>query len=341
MIIVMEEKAKKGTVEDVVKRVKREGFDVQLNKGTERVVIAVLGSDTHKLDTQPFLRLPGVVDVYRIQKPYKLASRGFKRENSVIDVGGGVKVGGKEIIIMAGPCSVENREQVMACAEVVKDHGGKILRGGAFKPRTSPYSFQGLEKEGLGFLREAADKTGLLVITEATSPSNVDMVAEYADIIQIGARNMQNYELLKACAKTGKPVLLKRGLAAGIEDEWLPAADYILNGNNSLSVILCERGIKTFEKTTRYTLDISAIPVVKKNSHLPIIVDPSHAPGYFEYVPSLAKAAIAAGADGLIIEMHPDPPKALSDGAQSLTFSDFERLMKELCLVVKAVGRKI
>ena len=340
MIIEMEKGASLHQVQAVTGKVQDSGFDFQINKGRERTVVAVLGIDVKKrIDPQSFKALDGVEDVFLISKPYKLASRDFKKEDTVIQVGA-VQIGGDNIIIMAGPCSVESEGQIIACAEAVKKAGGKILRGGAFKPRTSPYSFRGLKENGLKLLRSAADKFGLLVVTEVMSVADMKLVADYADILQIGARNMQNYDLLEAVNGCKKPVLLKRGPSADTE-EWLCAADYILNGNNGSSVILCERGMKTFEKATRYTLDISAVPVAKRFSHLPVIVDPSHAAGNFHYVSALAKAAIAAGADGIIVEIHPNPKEALSDGAQSLTFSDFTRLVKESKAIASAVGRSI
>ena len=298
-----------------------------------------MGVNTGKVKTEIFEAIPGVEKVSRLEKPYKLASRDFKSDNTTIRVGE-VEVGSKDFVLMAGPCSVEGEHQILSCAEVVRVAGGRVLRGGAFKPRTSPYSFRGLKEKGLQLLRKAADQFSLLVVTEVMSVGSIKLVAEYADILQIGARNMQNYDLLEAVNSCKKPVLLKRGPSAEIE-EWLCAADYILNGSEFPNVILCERGIKTFERATRYTLDIAAVPVAKRLSHLPVIVDPSHAAGDFHYVPALAKAAVAAGADGIIVEIHPDPTRAFSDGAQSLTFSDFARLAKELKLIASAVGRSM
>lgn len=269
---------------------------------------------------------------------YKLSSREFKKKDTKVSIGD-VKIGGKEIVIMAGPCAIENKKQLMDCAEVVKKSGGKILRGGAFKPRTSPFSFQGLGEKGLKLLRQAKEKTGLITISEVLDVRDVPLVSKYADILQIGARNMQNYPLLKAVGKSQKPVLLKKGLSATIE-EWLAAADYILKENN-FQVVLCERGIRSFETSTRFILDLSSVPVIKKLSHLPIIVDPSHPAGSREFVPALAKAGLAAGADGLLIEIHPQPEKALSDGPQALTFANFRELMIDLKLVGRAIGRSI
>ncbi len=339
MIIEMQKGAEENAIKGVVERVKEQGFDVQLNKGQEKVVIAVLGSNTGSIDTQIFEVLPGVEKVFRIMNPFKLASRDFKSENTVVKIGD-VEFGGNKVVVMAGPCSVESEEQILACARLVQKLGGKILRGGAFKPRTSPFAFQGLKENGLKLLAKARKETGLLIITEVVAPEDLDLTAEYADILQIGTRNMQNYRLLETAGRSGRPIVLKRGFASTLE-EWLMAADYLLANDNYHQVILCERGIRTFGNSTRFTLDVGAIPVVKRFSHLPVIIDPSHAAGYWGYVPSLAKAAIGAGADGLLIEIHPDPKKALSDGAQSLTFSDFSRLMEELKGIAAAIGRGI
>jgi 3-deoxy-7-phosphoheptulonate synthase len=271
-------------------------------------------------------------------KFYKLTSFETKKRKTIIKIGN-LKVGGKEVVIMAGPCAIESKKQLLACGRLVKKLGGKVLRGGAFKPRTSPYSFQGLEEKGLKILALVKKEIGILTITEVMKMEDVNLVAKYVDILQIGARNMQNYPLLKVVGQSQKPVVLKRGLASTIE-EWLSAAEYILKEGN-FRVILCERGIRTFETSTRFTLDISSVPVIKKLSHLPIIVDPSHASGSREFVPSLAKAAIAAGADGLLIEFHPNPEKALSDGPQSLTFSQFRKLIRDLKLITKVIGREV
>lgn len=329
MVIEMTSGATDAQINAVIARIQELGFSFQLNQGEVKTVIAVLGENTGAVETGTFEVLDGVEQVVRIQKPFKLASLGFKPERTIVEIGD-VKIGGKELVIMAGPCSVESQEQVMACAEVVKKAGGQFLRGGAYKPRTSPFAFQGLEEEGLKILANAREKTGLLVVTEVVSPEHADLVSSYADILQIGARNMQNYPLLKAVAKTHSPVLLKRGLASTVE-EWLCAADYILSENgDSPNVILCHRGITTFDKSTRYSYDDGVIPVLRHLTHLPIISDPSHPAGNFHYVPAYAKSAVAMGTDGLIIEIHPDPKTAKSDGAQSLTFSDFERLMADL-----------
>ncbi len=327
MIIEMKQGAEQEQIEVVCKAIQDNGFEAQQNPGQERVVIAVLGSNTGQMDTQIFERLSGVEKVLRIEKPFKLASRSFHHEDTLVKAKDAV-IGGGRPVMMAGPCAVEDRDQIISCAEIVKELGGEVLRGGAFKPRSSPFSFQGLGEEGLELLAEAREQTGLAVVTEVVSPEDVELVSGYADILQVGSRNMQNFKLLERAGSQERPVLLKRGLASTIE-EWLTAADYLLRAGKS-EVILCERGIRTFGNYTRFTLDIGAIPVVKGVSHLPVVIDPSHAAGYFEYVPSLAKAGIAAGADGLLVEIHPDPARALSDGAQSLTFSDFSRLVKEI-----------
>jgi 3-deoxy-7-phosphoheptulonate synthase len=282
--------------------------------------------------------LPGVAEVLRITEPYKLASRTFKREGSVFDIGG-LKLGGNDVVVMAGPCSIESEEQIFTIAKVVAESGARILRGGAFKPRTSPYSFQGMGEEGLRIMRAAADKHKLKIVTEVMDKSQIALVEKYADILQIGARNMQNFTFLRELGFASKPVLLKRGLAATI-DEWLMSAEYILSGGNH-QVILCERGIRTFETATRNTLDISAIPVVKKKSHLPIIADPSHGIGIRDKVIPMARACVAAGADGIMVEVHHDPDHAKSDGAQSLFPDQFSQMMKEVRLIAEAIGRTI
>ncbi len=336
MIVQMRTGAANTQLDAVVDRARSLGFDVQLNIGTDKFVVAILGSNTGRVPTDIFAVMPGVETVTRIMKPYKLASREFRSEPTVVHVGD-VAIGGRAPVIMAGPCSVESQEQLVATAEAVKAAGATVLRGGAYKPRTSPFSFQGLGAGGLDILREAKERTGLPIVTEVMDPRQVEEVAEVADILQVGARNMQNFALLRELGKARRPVILKRGLSATIE-EWLVTADYLLAEGND-QVILCERGIRTFETDTRFTLDISAIGVVKRNSHLPVLVDPSHAAGHYHLVPSLSKAALAAGADGLIIEVHPNPVEALSDGLQSLTFSDFSRLMGELADVAAAVKR--
>ncbi|MBI2859436.1 MAG: 3-deoxy-7-phosphoheptulonate synthase [Chloroflexi bacterium] len=338
MIVEMNIGATKKQVAQVVDRARSMGFDVQLNVGTEKTVVAILGSNTGKAPTDVFEVLPGVQTVTRIMKPYKLAAREFHPQDTVVNIGG-IPIGGKRVIVMAGPCAVESEEQLRETAKLVKKAGAGVLRGGAFKPRTSPFSFQGLEEEALKFLAETKSEVGLPVVTEVLDIEHIEVTARHADIIQVGARNMQNFALLKELAKVKHPVLLKRGLAATVT-EWLTAADYLLSEGN-LQVILCERGIRTFEDSIRFSLDISSIAVVKRFSHLPVMVDPSHASGNFNYVPSIAKAAVAAGADGLLIEVHPNPQKAMVDGMQSLTFSDFTRLMSELRPIAEAVGRTI
>lgn len=338
MIVAMRMGSTREEIDNVVARAKLMGMKVQLNLGTDRTVVAILGSNTGGLPTDTFAVLPGVESVTRIMKPYKLASRGFKPENSVVAVNG-VEVGGRRIVVMAGPCAVESEEQMVTSARVVKESGASILRGGAFKPRTSPFNFQGLEKVGLELLARAREQSAIPVVTEVVDPHDVELVAKYADILQVGSRNMQNFALLSSVGKSKRPVLLKRGFACTVT-EWLTAADYVLaEGNNQ--VILCERGIRTFEESTRFSLDISSIPVIKRFSHLPLIVDPSHAAGHYSLVPAIAKASVAAGADGLLIEVHPNPKEALVDGLQSLTPSDFARLMAELGPIAEAVGRCI
>jgi len=337
MVIMMEKKASEKKVEAIIKRLDELGYSVHRSTGSEHTLLGVIG-DTAKLDPRDLRVLPGVADAYRISAPYKFVSREFKKRDTVIRIND-VKIGGEEVLMMAGPCSVESKEQVMIIAERVAKAGAKILRGGAFKPRTSPYSFQGMGEEGLKILREAADKFGLLVITEAMDKEQLPLICEYTDIIQIGARNMQNFTFMRALGGTKKPVFLKRGISATIE-EWLMSAEYIISGGNK-NVMLCERGIRTFEKYTRNTLDLSAVPVVKKLSHLPIIVDPSHGTGIRNKVLPMARAAVAAGADGIMIEVHHDPDHALSDGAQSLYPNQFDELMQQLRLIAKAIGRYI
>ncbi|MFC1929910.1 3-deoxy-7-phosphoheptulonate synthase [Chloroflexota bacterium] len=338
MIVEMKTGASQGEVDEVVEKAESLGLDVQLNVGTDKVVVALLGSNTGQIPTDMFAVLPGVESVTRIMKPYKLASREFKSGDSIISVGG-VEIGGKGVVVMAGPCAVENEAQLMEAARVVKEAGASVLRGGAFKPRSSPFSFQGLALAGLRMLAEVRDKFGIPVITEVVDPHDVDLVSEYADIIQVGSRSMQNFALLTNVGKSRLPVVLKRGFSCTIT-EWLNAADYLLAGGNN-QVILCERGIRTFEDTVRFSMDISSVPVLKKVSHLPVIVDPSHAAGHHSLVPAIAKAAVAAGADGLLIEVHPNPKEALVDGLQSLTPGNFAKLMAELKPIAEAVGRYI
>jgi 3-deoxy-7-phosphoheptulonate synthase len=338
MIVEMKKGASQEHVDHVIERAKGLGFDVQLNRGTEKVVVAILGTDTGHTSTDIFAVLPGVETVTRVMKPYKLVSREFKAQNTVVSVGN-VKIGGHQIVVMAGPCAVESEEQLMETARSVKEAGALILRGGAFKPRTSPFAFQGLGLPGLRMLAKVKAETGMAIITEVVDPKDVEMVAQYSDILQIGTRNMQNFALLKEVGRSQHPALLKRGYAATVA-EWLTAADYLLAEGNQ-KVILCERGIRTFETSARFSLDITSIPVIKDASHLPIIVDPSHAAGHHKLVPDLAKAAIAAGADGLIIEVHPKPEEALVDGLQSLNPIVFSRLMTDLKPIAHALGRYI
>jgi len=338
MIVEMGKGATRDQVDHVVERAHSFGFEVQLNLGTEKTVVAILGSDTGKVQTDVFAVLPGVESVTRVMKPYKLASREFHPKPSKTIVSG-VEIGGHKIVVMAGPCAVESEEQLMTTARAVKEYGAAVVRGGAYKPRTSPFSFQGLEKNALKMLAKVKAEVGMPVITEVIDTRNIELIAKHADILQVGARNMQNFALLKELSKLKHPVLLKRGLSATVT-EWLTAADYLMAGGNR-RIILCERGIRTFEDSVRFSLDISSISVVKHFSHLPIIVDPSHAAGPFAYVSSIAKAAIAAGADGLLIEVHPNPEEALVDGLQSLTIPAFKQLMDELRPLAKAVGRDI
>lgn len=337
MVIVMKSDATIKQASAVIQKVTQLGFKPHLSKGAKRTIIGLIGNGK-KISPDDLMLLSGVEDVVRISSPFKLASREFKPDPTVITVKGN-EIGGRVVVMMGGPCAVENRDQIMASAEAVAKSGATILRGGAFKPRSSPYSFQGLKEYGLELLREAADKHGLAVVTEVMTPHDVDLVASYSDILQIGTRNMQNYSLLEAIGRTTKPVLLKRGLMSTIE-ELLMSAEYILSNGNP-NVILCERGIRTFEKFTRNTLDIAAVPLIKDHSHLPIVVDPSHATGQRALVGRVAQAAVAAGADGLIIEVHPDPDQALSDGPQSLHFDEFEELMTRLKNIALAIGRDI
>jgi 3-deoxy-7-phosphoheptulonate synthase len=338
MVVVMQEGASEEKIQHVIDRLVSFGFDVHRSTGASHTVMGAIGVHP-EFDTRDIELLDGVREVLRITQPYKLASRAFHPEGSVINVGDGVKFGGPEVVVAAGPCAVESADQIMRIAEGVARMGAKVLRGGAFKPRTSPYTFQGMGEEGLKLLRKAADKSGLLVVSEIMDPSQMELVTRYVDILQVGARNMQNYHLLRALGEVRKPVLLKRGMSATIE-EFLLSAEYIMSGGN-YDVILCERGIRTFETSTRNTLDIAAIPVIKKLSHLPIIADPSHGTGRRDKVAPMARAAVAAGADGLLIEVHNDPEHALSDGAQSLYPEQFAQLMAELRIIAPAVGRRV
>lgn len=339
-ILVLKPGATEEQLKHIIKKLEGRGLQANVSKGTERTIIGVIG-DTSKIseDEENAIRaMPGVEDALRILKPYKLASREFKTEDTHIDVRGNI-IGGRKIQVFAGPCAVENKTILMHIAQKVKDAGAAFIRGGAFKPRTSPYSFQGLGEEGLKYLAYVRKKTGMPVITEIMDPRDMQVVSKYTDIIQIGTRNMQNFRLLLEVGTAKKPVLLKRGLSATIK-EWLMAAEYIMSKGNQ-RVILCERGIRTFETATRNTLDLSAVPVLKKLTHLPVVVDPSHGVGKWDLVAPMAKAAVAAGADGLIIEVHTNPEEAFSDGEQSLRPDDFKKLMKELKPIAAAVGREI
>ena len=338
MIIVLKPDASQKDINHIVARIKKLGLKPWVSKGVERTIIGVIGEEDI-VRIQPLEVFRGVEKVMPVLKPYKLVSRDFKKEDTIINCGNGVKVGGKKLIVMAGPCSIENKKTLLNTAKKVKKAGSRILRGGAFKPRTSPYTFQGLGEKGLKILQEVKKETGMPVVTELMDTRDIKVVEKYTDIIQIGARNIQNFNLLKVVGKSRKPVLLKRGMSTTIK-ELLMSAEYILSEGN-FNVILCERGIRTFEDYTRFTLDISAVPVIKNLSHLPVIVDPSHATGKWGLVSSASKAAIAAGADGLIIEVHPNPEEALSDGAQSLLPEKFADMMKDLKRVAKAVDREI
>jgi len=337
MFIAMKPHATQADFDAVIEKVRSLGLTPHPISGTERRVVAVVGN-TGAVDPDDFAMLTGVAEALRVSQPFKLVSREVKEEDTVIDVDG-VQVGGRAITVMAGPCSVESREQILETARAVKAAGARILRGGAWKPRTSPYEFQGLREEGLKLLALAREETGLKVITEVMSTDTVDLVAEYADILQVGARNMQNYALLERLGKVKKPVMLKRGLSGTIK-EWLMAAEYIVAKGNP-NVMLCERGIRTFETATRNTLDINAIPVVKSLSHLPVIVDPSHGIGIRKHVAAIARAGIAAGADGIMIEVHPKPEKALSDGHQSLAIPEFAELMRQVRVIALAIERPV
>lgn len=337
MIVVMKRQASPADLDRVTERLEGFGFVVRVLEGVERTVVAAIGDDTATKEPQ-IRAMDGVDECMKILQPYKLAGRQFKPEPSKVDVRG-MSVGGNDLIVMAGPCAVESEEQILSTARAVRDAGATMLRGGAFKPRSSPYSFQGMGEEGLQLLAKARTQTGLPVVTEAMDPGHVELVAEYADMLQIGARNMQNFPLLKEVGGAGRPVLLKRGMSATIE-EWLMAAEYIISAGNP-DVILCERGIRTYETATRNTLDLSAVPVVKQLSHLPVIVDPSHGTGKWEYVAPMARAGVAAGADGLMIEVHPNPDQAVSDGPQSLKPDKFAQLMEDVAAIAAAMGRPL
>jgi len=337
MIIIMKQGATQAQVTNVTARIEQWGCQAHISQGEERTIIGIIGNG-RPLDRAPIERLSGVERTVPILRPFKLASRDFHPKNTVIDLNG-ISIGGEQVIVMAGPCAVESRDQLLAAARAVKQAGASVLRGGAYKPRTSPYSFQGMGEEGLKLLAEARDETGLLIVTEVMEPDLVPLVSTYADILQIGARSMQNYALLHAVGEAQKPVMLKRGMMSTIE-ELLMSAEYILShGNNR--VILCERGIRTFEPYTRNTLDVSAVPLLKQLSHLPVIADPSHGTGKWELVEPVARAAVAAGADGLMIEVHPHPEEAMSDGAQSLKPERFVTLMEHLAPIAQAIGRSL
>jgi 3-deoxy-7-phosphoheptulonate synthase len=337
MIIVLKPGSKQADIDHISEKLYEMGLKVHISQGEERTIIGAIG-DERVLREAPLAAYPAVEKILPILKPFKLASRDFKRDDSLIKVGDQV-VGGQKVSIMAGPCTVESREGLLTVARAVKEDGGGFLRGGAFKPRSSPYSFQGLGEEGLKYLAEAREATGLMVVTELMDPRDAELVDRYTDVIQIGARNMSNFTLLKEVGKLRKPVLLKRGLAATVK-EWLMSAEYVLDEGNH-QVILCERGVRTFETDTRNTLDLSAVPLIKSMSHLPVIVDPSHAVGRSDIVPPMCMAALAAGADGLLIEVHQNPEEAFCDGPQSLRLSDFSDLMKNLRSIVKVLGRSL
>ncbi len=337
MIIVMKQGASQAEVTNVTARIEQWGCQAHISEGEERTIIGVIGNG-RPLDREPIERMSGVERTVPILRPFKLASRDFHPKNTIIELNG-ISIGGEQLVVMAGPCAVESRQQLLETAHAVKEAGAKVLRGGAFKPRTSPYSFQGLAEEGLKLLAEAREETGLLIVTEVMEPDLVPLVSTYADILQVGARSMQNYALLHAVGEAQKPVLLKRGMMSTIE-ELLMSAEYVLShGNNR--VILCERGIRTFEPYTRNTLDVSALPLLKQLSHLPVIADPSHGTGKWELVEPVTRAVVAAGADGLMIEVHPRPEEALSDGAQSLKPERFATLMENLAAIAEAVGRRM
>lgn len=339
MIIVMRDDASQEEIKQVLARVEELGFTTHPSRGAKKMIIGVIGDLNREELVESLGAYPGIEKLVPILEPYKLAGRTFEEDRSIIEIKDGVCIGGKEILVMAGPCAVESEEQIRLTAESIKAAGATVLRGGAFKPRTSPYSFQGLEEEGLKILRRVANDTGLAVITEVVDPRDVELVGHYTDIYQIGARNMQNFFLLREVGKTNKPVLLKRGLSATY-NEFLMAAEYIMAEGN-YNVILCERGIRTFETYTRNTLDLVSIPVLRKLSHLPVVIDPSHGTGHWDLVAPAARGAVAMGADGLIIEVHPDPRKAMSDGQQSLKFEKFASLMEELKKLAQAVEREI
>ena len=338
MIVAMQGQATEENIQQVIERMVELGFNVHRTTGAAQTILAGVGTPEH-LEVAEFKVLPGVHDAYRISSPYKLAGRSFRPEGTTVRFPNGVVVGGKEVVVMAGPCSVESREQILTSAKLVAAAGAQFLRGGAFKPRSSPYSFQGMGLDGLKLLREVADETGLLVITEVMEISQIELMLPYIDCFQVGARNMQNFNLLRELGHVRTPVLMKRGISATIE-EVLLSAEYILSGGN-YNLLLCERGVRTFETYTRNTMDISAIPVLKKLTHLPVLGDPSHGVGIRDLVPAMALASVAAGADGLLMEMHPNPDKAMSDGAQSLYPEQLQKLMAKLRMLAPVVGRTI
>lgn len=336
MLVVMHHNASQSDIDAVVSEIKNMGYDARPIPGHQRTSVGLIGNDGG-VDAGRLQGLEGVLEIIPVTKPYKQVSREWKEEDTIVTLSNGTRIGGNEVVLMAGPCAVESESQILEVAVRLREIGATVLRGGAFKPRTSPYSFQGHGEDGLKMLARAGEATGMALITEAVDPDGVDIVADYADVIQIGARNMQNYPLLRRAGRTGKPVLLKRGMAATIT-ELLLAAEYLLAEGNP-NVILCERGVRSFDTQTRNLLDLTAIPVVKSLSHLPIIADPSHGTGIRSMVIPMARAAVAAGADGLLIEVHPDPPRALSDGAQSLYPEQFEDLVKEMDVIARAIGR--
>jgi 3-deoxy-7-phosphoheptulonate synthase len=337
MLVVMKPHATQAEIDAVVERIRSLGLTPNPIPGAQRVAIGITGN-RGPLEPEPFTSMPGVADAIRVSQPFKLVSREVKEDDTLVDVGG-VPIGGSTLAVIAGPCSVESKEQLLETARAVKTAGARFLRGGAFKPRTSPYEFQGLGEAGLKLLALAREETGLKVVTEVMDADDLAMVADYADVLQVGARNMQNFSLLRRLGNVGKPVLLKRGPSATIK-EWLMAAEYVLAGGN-YQVVLCERGIRTFETMTRNTLDLNAVPVLKTLTHLPVIVDPSHGIGLRKHVPAMARAGVAAGADGVIVEVHPHPEKALSDGHQSLTPAEFEELMRQVRVIAGAIGRAV
>jgi len=338
MILVLKNNISEEQFNHIIEKIKELGFTPHISRGVKKTIVGLIGEQAERY-REIFESIEGIEHISEIENPFKLASREFKEEDTIVKVNPEVELGGKKIVVIAGPCAVESKEQFLTIAKEVKKHGAVLLRGGIFKPRTSPYSFQGLGKDGLKILKEVKEEVGLGVVSEAMNIEQVEILAEYVDIIQIGARNVQNFELLKAAGRIKKPVLLKRGMATTIK-EWLMSAEYIMAEGN-YNVILCERGIRTFEDSTRFTLDLNAIPVVKSLSHLPVIVDPSHGIGIRNFVPTMAKAAIVAGADGLIIEVHHNPEQALSDGPQSIYPYQFAQLMQDLRKLVEAIGRSI